>query len=174
MLAGCAVSADKRTAGPAEIPIAPATSLKVPGTLIFIPAGESVRLMRAMGERPGAEVLGAVLNQDPQRPLMMVIFATSRDARGVPTLELAGWDEAPPAKAVIEQYLIAQIPPLQHPSTTTPPPQPPLQLSPPPLPPKNEATKDAKPQKLCLREALVPCPDERSRSCTRKEIVACD
>lgn len=173
MLEGCAATADKRTAGPAEIPIAPATQLKVPKTLIFVPAGESLRLMRAMGERPGAEVLGAVLNQDPQRPLMMLIFATARDARGVPSVELVGWDDAPAAKALIEQWLLAQSP-QPHPSTLTPPPVPPLQLAPPPLPPKNEVSKDGKPQKLCLREALVPCPDERSRSCTRKEIAPCD
>jgi len=145
----------------------------VPRSLIFIPAAESVRLMRAMGERPGAEVLGAVLNQDPQRPLMMVIFATARDARGVPSVELVGWDEAPAAKALIDEWRLAQAP-MQHPSANTPPPVPPLQLAPPPLPPKDEVTKDGKPQKLCLREMLVPCPDERSRSCTRKEIAPCD
>ncbi len=176
MLAGCAVTADKRTPGPAEIPIATATTLRIPGTLLFVPAEETVRLMRAMNERPGAEVLGAVLNQDAQRPLMMVIFAASRDARGVPRIELVGWDDAPAAKALIEQYLLAQAggPSLPHPSTLTPPPQPPVQLAPPPPPTKNQVTKDGKPQKLCMRDTLVPCPDERSRSCTRKELVACD
>jgi uncharacterized membrane-anchored protein len=39
---------------------------------------------------------------------MLIIFAKSRDARGVPEIELVGWDEAPAARSVIEELLLAR------------------------------------------------------------------
>lgn len=54
-----------------------------------------------------------------------------------------------------------------HPATTIPPAQPPIVLK--PLPPQEKEGG-----KLCTRDVLVPCTDERTRSCTRKETYRCD
>jgi uncharacterized membrane-anchored protein len=106
--AGCALDATQRAEGPAEIRLAPYTRLKVARDLIFLPPAEGLRLMQRLGERPGAEVLGVVLTRSEPTPRMLVIFATSRDARGVPRIELAGWDEAPQARSFIEELLLAE------------------------------------------------------------------
>jgi hypothetical protein len=52
-------------------------------------------------------VLGVVLT-DEEPPLMMVIFARSRDAQGRPEVELVGWDEAPAARSFIEEMKLAE------------------------------------------------------------------
>jgi len=108
MLGGCMLDATRRTEGPAQIALAPHTQLKVERTLIFLPPAEGIRLMHTLGERPGAEVLGVVLTNDAATPRMLIIFAKSRDARGVPEIELVGWDEAPAARSVIEELLLAR------------------------------------------------------------------
>jgi uncharacterized membrane-anchored protein len=93
LMAGCALDANRRAEGPAEIALAPYTRLKVAPELIFVPPADAVQLMQHLGERPGAEVLGVVLTRE-RTPRMLILFATSRDARGVPAIELVGWDEA--------------------------------------------------------------------------------
>ena len=67
-----------------------------------------------------------------------------------------------------------QVPP--HPATLIPPAQPPIVLPPlaPPAAAIDPKTGKPEPQKLCTRTVFVPCADERSRTCTRKETVVCD
>jgi hypothetical protein len=69
---------------------------------------------------------------------------------------------------------VAQTPP-PHPLTHSPPAQPPIVLN--PLPPQDRVdlhkgvTESAK---LCTRDVFYPCPDERTRNCTRKETYRCN
>jgi uncharacterized membrane-anchored protein len=107
LIGGCALDGTYRAAGPAKIELAPYTQLNIARTLIYLPPAEGVKLMRELGERPGAEVLGVVLT-DEATPRMMVLFAKSRDARGRPDVELVGWDEAPAARSFIEQMKLAE------------------------------------------------------------------
>ena len=107
MLGGCALDGTYRTEGPAKIDLAPFTRLTIARTLIYLPPAEGVKLMAALGERPGAEVLGVVLT-DEATPHMMIVFAKSRDARGRPDVELVGWDEAPAARSYIEELKLAE------------------------------------------------------------------
>ena len=106
-LSGCALDGTSRAVGPAKIDLAPFTHLTIARTLIYLPPAEGMRLMRELGERPGAEVLGVVLT-DEATPHMMILFARSRDARGRPDVELVGWDEAPAARSFIEQLKLAE------------------------------------------------------------------
>ena len=107
-LGGCALDGSRRAEGPAEVLLAPYTHLKVARNLIFLPPAEGLKLMHTLGERPGAEVLGVVLTHDEATPRMLIIFARSRDARGMPEIELVGWDEAPAARSFIEELLLAR------------------------------------------------------------------
>ena len=107
-LSGCTLDATQRAEGPAEILLAPYTHLKIARTLIFLPPAEGLKLMQRLGERPGAEVLGVVLTHNEATPRMLIIFAKSRDARGMPEVELVGWDEAPAARSYIEELLLAR------------------------------------------------------------------
>ena len=107
LLSGCALDGTSRAVGPAKIDLAPFTHLTIARTLIYLPPAEGMRLMRELGERPGAEVLGVVLT-DEATPHMMILFARSRDARGRPDVELVGWDEAPAARSFIEQLKLAE------------------------------------------------------------------
>jgi uncharacterized membrane-anchored protein len=104
---GCALDA-RRIEGPADIALAPNARLKLARDLIFLPPEQGVTLMQRLGERPGAEVLGVVLTQTERTPRMLIIFAKGRDARGVPAIELVGWDEAPAARSFIEELLLAR------------------------------------------------------------------
>jgi len=106
-LGGCALDGTYRASGPARIDVAPYTQLSIAHKLIYLPPAEGVKLMNRLGERPGAEVLGVVLT-DEARPLMMIIFVKSRDAKGRPDVELVGWDEAPAARSFIEELKLAE------------------------------------------------------------------
>src|SRR5512144_3260034 len=59
--------------GPGEVELAPRTRLQLARDLIFLPPEETVQLMRSLGERPGAPVLGAVLTTD-ETPRMLVLY----------------------------------------------------------------------------------------------------
>jgi uncharacterized membrane-anchored protein len=93
--------------GPAGIELAPRTHLKLSRDLIFLPPEEGVKLMRSLGERPGAPVLGVVLTTD-ETPRMLILFDGGRDERGLARVEFVGWDDAPGARSYIEELLIAQ------------------------------------------------------------------
>lgn len=101
MLAACSVR------GPGAIDIAERTQLKLPRNLVFLPPEEGVKLMQALGERPGAPVLGVILTTD-ETPRMLILFDGGRDERGLPKVEVVGWDDVPAARSYIEQLLVAQ------------------------------------------------------------------
>ena len=64
---------------------------------------------------------------------------------------------------------------IPHPLLTTPPAQPPVILNPlPPQQPVDLRKGDKEVAKVCTREVFYPCPDERTRNCTRKETYRCD
>ena len=107
-LGACAQAPHTRTPGPAEILLTRQMQLKLPRSLVFLPPEEAVRLMHVLGERPGAEVLGAVVTHDELVPRMLILFAGERDARGVPKVDVVGWDEVPAARSFIQELLLAQ------------------------------------------------------------------
>jgi uncharacterized membrane-anchored protein len=108
LVGGCAIDPTRSSEGPVEVHLAPRISLKVPRHLAYLPPEDGVKLMRALGERPGAEVLGVIVTRSDAPPRMMIIFAKSRDAQGVPALDFVGWDEVPQIGGLIEQMLIAR------------------------------------------------------------------
>ena len=64
---------------------------------------------------------------------------------------------------------------IPHPLLTAPPAQPPIILNPlPPQQPVDLRKGDKEVGKVCTREVFAPCPDERTRNCTRKETYRCD
>ena len=87
--------------------------LKLAPGLTFLTAEEGTRILRAMGEDPGDNLLGVVVQETPQSVRMMLLYPD----------EVVGWDEAPALK-----FFIAQIE-RPHPSTLTPPAQPPDERS---------------------------------------------
>lgn len=108
LLTGCAIPPTQWAAGPVTVNIAPGTSLKIPAHLAFLPPEDGIKLMSALGERPGAEVLGVVVTRTEAPPRMMIIFAKSYDAKGKPQLDFVGWDDVPQVGGLIEQMLIAR------------------------------------------------------------------
>jgi uncharacterized membrane-anchored protein len=108
LLVGCAREPTRWAAGPVDIELSPRMTLKVPRHLAYLPPEEGLKLMHALGERPGAEVLGVLVTRSDAVPRMMVIFATGRDAQGNPEIELAGWDEVPAVRSLINEMLIAR------------------------------------------------------------------
>ena len=84
-----------RVNGPRDIKLAERTFLALAEGLVYIPAAQADRLLRAMGERPGLEVLGVVVTDAPDPLLIAVIYAKGRSARGVTEVEVVGWDHAP-------------------------------------------------------------------------------
>ena len=107
-LGGCVLDPIRSSEGPVEVELAPRVSLKVPRYLAYLPPEDGVKLMRALGERPGAEVLGVIVTRTEAPPRMMIIFAKFRDAQGSPELDFVGWDEVPQIGSLIEQMLIAR------------------------------------------------------------------
>jgi uncharacterized membrane-anchored protein len=101
VLGGCSLR------GPAEIELAPRTHLKLSRDLIFLSPDEAVKLMQSLGDRPGAPVLGAVLTTD-ETPRMMVLYDGGRDERGQRRVELVGWDDAPGARSLLQELLVAR------------------------------------------------------------------
>ena len=81
--------------GPRDIKLAERTFLALAEGLVYIPAAQAERLLRAMGDRPGLEVLGVVVTDAPDPLLIAVIYAKGRGARGVTEVEVVGWDSAP-------------------------------------------------------------------------------
>ena len=108
LLAGCAIDPIRSSEGPVEVSLAPRVSLKLPRYLAYLPPEDAVNLMSALGERPGAEVLSVIVTRSEAPPRMMIIFAKSRDAHGMPILDFVGWDEVPQIGGMIEQMLIAR------------------------------------------------------------------
>lgn len=63
--------------------------------------------MHGMGDRPGAPVLGAVLTTE-DTPRMLVLYDGGRDERGMHKVEFVGWDDAPGARSLVQEILVAR------------------------------------------------------------------
>jgi hypothetical protein len=66
-----------------------------------------VELMRTLGDRPGAPVLGAILTID-QTPRMLVLYDGGEDERGQRRIDFVGWDDAPAARSLVQERLLAR------------------------------------------------------------------
>ena len=75
--------------------------------MIFLPPEEAVRLMQSLGDRPGAPVLGAVLTTD-ETPRMLVLYDAGLDERGARKIDFVGWDDAPGARSLVQELLLAR------------------------------------------------------------------
>ena len=84
-----------RVDGPSDVRLTDGTVLSLVYGLSYIPAVEGEAIMRAMGERPGPGLLGVVVTDSPYPALIAVLFAKGRNARGVPQVEVVGWDPLP-------------------------------------------------------------------------------
>jgi uncharacterized membrane-anchored protein len=93
--------------GPGEVELAPRTRLELSRELIFLPPDEAVKLMRSLGDRPGAPVLGAVLTAE-DTPRMMVLYDGGLDAQGRRRIEFVGWDDAPGARSLVQELILAR------------------------------------------------------------------
>jgi uncharacterized membrane-anchored protein len=108
LAAGCVIDPTRSAEGPVEVALAPRLSLQVPRHLAYLPPSDGLKLMSALGERPGAEVLGVIVTRAEPTPRMLIIFAKSRDAQGTPALEFVGWDEVPEVGTLINEMLLAR------------------------------------------------------------------
>jgi len=93
--------------GPQGLEFSANTYLRLPRELVFVPPEETVRLMASMGERPGAPLLGAVLTTD-DTPRMLVLYDGGLDERGMRKVEFVGWDDAPGARSLVRELLLAR------------------------------------------------------------------
>ena len=84
-----------RIDGPIDVRLTDGTILSLVEGLSYVPANEGERIMHAMGERPGAGLLGVVVTDSPHPVLIAVLYAKGRNARGVPQVEVVGWDPVP-------------------------------------------------------------------------------
>ena len=113
------------TPGPADIKVANQAVLHLPAGFVFIPTNESVRLLKALGNRPGMDVAGMIFPQEQQPGFVVVRYIASgyikdddakdwnademlasfkegtessnaeRRQRGFPEMEVVGWVERP-------------------------------------------------------------------------------
>jgi hypothetical protein len=90
--------------GPEGVELTPHTYLRLSRELVFVPPEEAVKLVEA---RPGAPLLGAVLTTD-ETPRMLVLYDGGLDARGTRKVEFVGWDDAPGARSLVRELLLAR------------------------------------------------------------------
>ena len=113
------------TPGPSDIKIANQAVLHLPAGFVFVPTNEAVRLLKAMGNRPGMDVAGMIFPQEQQPGFVVVRYIASgyikdddakdwnademltsfkegtaasneeRRQRGFPEMEVVGWVERP-------------------------------------------------------------------------------
>jgi uncharacterized membrane-anchored protein len=110
--------------GPKDIPMADQANFKLPSGMIFVPAAEAGRLLRAMGNRTDSSLLGMVLAPGTNWFAVMTFIKSGyvkdddarewkaddlldsikagteesnkeRKARGIPEMEVVGWIEPP-------------------------------------------------------------------------------
>lgn len=86
---------DARVDGPARVQIAGRTTLFVQTGLIFVPAAQAERLLRAIGTRPTREMLGLLVWATAERTDMAIVYSRNRPSAEVPDIEFAGWRAAP-------------------------------------------------------------------------------
>jgi len=82
-----------RVDGPAEVQLGDRTKLRLEEGQSYIPPAEGVRLLRAMGNRPGEEVLGVVVHDDRRQTWYLVLSAKDPLPRG--RIGVDGWHRAP-------------------------------------------------------------------------------
>ena len=112
-------------AGPSEIKLGSQATLQLPTAYAFVPAAEALRLLRAMGNRPGDDLLGMVVPKGDESWIATVRYVSSgyikdddardwkadelldnirdgtdeanreRRNRGIPEMEIIGWVERP-------------------------------------------------------------------------------
>lgn len=63
--------------------------------------------MHTLGDRPGAPVLGAILTTD-DTPRMLVLYDGGEDERGQRRIDFVGWDDAPAARSLVKEQLLAR------------------------------------------------------------------
>ena len=83
-----------RVAGPAEVMLADKTVLAVQSGLTFIPPAEGELLLRAIGQRWRANLLGVVVISGSDVAKVAAIYAKDRHP-AIPELEVVGWSRAP-------------------------------------------------------------------------------
>jgi uncharacterized membrane-anchored protein len=111
--------------GPAEVKLGNQAALKLPEGYVFVPPKEGGRILSAMGNRPGENLLGLVFPSDDNNWFLVARFEKSgyikdddakdwdadellasvqegtaevnaeRRARGIPEVEVVGWVEKP-------------------------------------------------------------------------------
>ena len=84
-----------RIDGPVRVRIAGKTDLFVQSGLIYIPAVQAERLLRAIGDRPTKAALGLLLCAAPAGTDMAVLYALEASPRELPDIVVAGWKRAP-------------------------------------------------------------------------------
>lgn len=112
-------------AGPRKIPVAGQAQLDLPRGYAFVPAAPSIKLLKALGTRPGDDVSGLIVPDNNEGWFMVVRYIASgyirdddardwkaddllknikagteetnqeRRQRGLPEVEVMGWVEAP-------------------------------------------------------------------------------
>lgn len=98
LLASCALR------GPEGIELAPRTYLNLDRELVFLPPEQTAKLL---GERARAPLLGAILTTE-DTPRMLVLYDGGADVRGMRKVEFVGWDDAPGARSLVEERLLAR------------------------------------------------------------------
>jgi len=123
--AAMAAARKVHVAGPSDVKLADHATFKLPGGLIFIPAAEGKRLLVAMGNRVGSDILGVVFPASDERWFVVMQFHKSgyikdddakdwkadelltslkegteksnaaRRTRGIGEIEVVGWVEIP-------------------------------------------------------------------------------
>jgi uncharacterized membrane-anchored protein len=113
------------TPGPSDIKIANQAVLHLPAGFVFVPTNEAVKLLKAMGNRPGMDVAGMIFPQSQEPGFVVVRYIASgyikdddakewnaddmlasfkegteasnaeRKQRGFPEMEVVGWVERP-------------------------------------------------------------------------------
>jgi len=90
-----AAANDARVDGPARVQIAARTMLFVQTGVVYIPAAQAERLLRATGRRPTREMLGLLITSTPERTDAAILYSRSRPAAELPELDAVNWREAP-------------------------------------------------------------------------------
>lgn len=90
--------------GSEGVELAPHTYLKLTRELVFVPPEQTLPLL---GERPGAAILGAILTTG-ETPRMLVLYDGGLDERGMRKIRFVGWDDAPGARSLVQELLIAR------------------------------------------------------------------
>jgi uncharacterized membrane-anchored protein len=90
--------------GPDGLELTDHTYLRLSRELVFVPPQEVAQLVPV---RPAMPLLGAVLTTD-DTPRMLVLYDGGLDERGMRKVEFVGWDDAPEARTLVQELLLAR------------------------------------------------------------------